>query len=79
MKTADEIRRRRDHLRVAMQMPCGCAGTIHEEGCVRGSCMMQAVVQTLGWVLDDDDAMQDLVDRMAKDVAEFIEEKARKT
>lgn len=72
MKPADEIRRHRDHLRVAIKLPCQCKLTGHEEGCRRGMYMMKAVAETLSWALGENDDMQDLVDRMARDVAEFL-------
>jgi hypothetical protein len=68
VKTADEIRRHRDDLRVAMSMPCKCAGTRHAEKCVRGGCMMKAVEETLSWVLGENDGLQRMVDRMRGDV-----------
>lgn len=71
MKTIEEIKRHRDHLLVCMQMPCDCRKTGHEEKCIRGAYMMKAVAETISWVLGQNDDMQPLVDRMAKDVSEF--------
>lgn len=72
MKTIEEIRRHHDHLRVCMTMPCQCRGTIHEEKCVRGMCMMEAVAETLSWLIGENDDMQELVDRMERSVVEYL-------
>lgn len=68
MKSELEIRRHRDHLRIAITTPCNCHGTKHEESCYRGMMMMQAVQQTLSWALGENEDLQAMVDRMAKDV-----------
>lgn len=72
MKTPEEIRRHRDHLRICIKMPCECRGTVHAEKCVRGMYMMKSTMETLSWALGENDDMQGLVDRMARDVAEFL-------
>lgn len=71
MKNEAEIRRHRDDLVVAMQMPCGCQGTEHVARCMVGLKMMKAVSETLSWVLGENDPQQRLVDEMRSDVAEF--------
>jgi hypothetical protein len=68
VKTEREIRRHRDNLREAMRKPCGCAGTKHEEKCIRGAYMLRSAERTLSWILREAPEMQDLVDRMEREL-----------
>lgn len=68
MKTPEEIRRHRDDIERAIRLPCGCAGTEHEEKCIRGMWMMRASVGVLNWVLGEDEGYQSMVDTMAREV-----------
>lgn len=69
MKSAAEIRAHRDALRVCMQAPCGCRGTVHEAKCLMGLKLMNAVCTTLSWALGEAPAMQSHVDEMGQRAA----------
>jgi hypothetical protein len=71
MKSREEIRRHRDDLRIAMDMPCGCDSNGHADDCFRGLMMMKSTESTLSWVLGENDDLQGMVDRMARDVVAF--------
>jgi hypothetical protein len=70
MKTEAEIRQHRDDLKTCIHMPCDCRGT-HQEQCFRGMMMMKATIDTLSWILGENEEMAELVNRMQADAAEF--------
>lgn len=71
MKSKADILAHVNNLRVAINMPCECEGTAHAEQCIRGMYMMKAVIQTLLWAVGDNEGMQPMIDKMAKDVVAF--------
>jgi hypothetical protein len=70
MKSEALVRAHRDDLRRVREMSCDCAGTAHEVECLIGSRMMYCAEQTLSWALGENDAMDAMVEEMAKRVRE---------
>lgn len=72
MKSIEQIRRLRNDLLIAMDMPCKCDRRGHIEACARGRVQMSVVASHLSWVLGENDAAQSMIDEMRRDVAEFL-------
>lgn len=68
MKTEKEIRSHLSDLIAARKCPCDCAGTRHEYQCVVGGKMMQAVIETLQWILGENEEQQQMVDEMHREM-----------
>ena len=69
MKSESEIRAHREALVACRAMPCDCEGTRHELKCFIGGRMMEATIRTLGWILDENPEMDELVNHMANAAA----------
>lgn len=66
MKTAEEIRQHREHLREALISPCNCDKTGHAFSCRMGARLMAAQIDLLSWVLDESHDYERVVERMAR-------------
>lgn len=55
MRTAEEIRKYRDALLIAVASPCNCASTGHVFECRMGELAMNDAINTLAWVLKEQD------------------------
>jgi hypothetical protein len=65
MKTKQEIRQHLDDLLTCSKMPCSCAGTEHEARCIIGGRMMEATINTIQWILGENNGLQNMVNRMS--------------
>ena len=66
MKSEQEIRDHRDSLQFAREKPCDCRGTEHEAKCYMGQMMMYSTIETLSWILGENEAMNGLVECFAE-------------
>lgn len=53
MQTEDKIRAYRDALRRGVDAPCMCSVSGHAIECEIGRIVIEDVIRTLGWVLND--------------------------
>ena len=53
MQTEDKIRAYRNALARGVDAPCSCAASGHAIECELGRIVLNDVINTLGWVLDD--------------------------
>ena len=70
MRDERVIRQYRNALAWAVKTPCNCVATGHSFECMMGGKMMQDAINTLDWVLGDNDLIGDrvevIVDAMLK-------------
>lgn len=53
MKTVEQIRRRIAEFEAVKDVPCGCAGTKHEQACKSGEACASAAIDAMMWVLGE--------------------------
>jgi len=61
----------RDHIRTlqfALKEPCDCGKNAHRNGCEEGGMIINAVIEYLKWVLEENDRVDRQVEDMAREV-----------